>query len=357
MPHTYAPSAVIGARYEVKQYIAEGGMQEVYLAHDIVLDSQVALKVPLHQSARRRFDRSAFISAKVNHPNAARTLDYLSQDDDQHLIEEFIQGQNLSDVLALVPAFDPDVCAYVMHHLARGLFAVHRHGVVHRDLKPGNIMIVDGWEFGGLKITDFGVARMAQLEIEEAVRFGTVTTSKTAIGALPYMAPEVIETPNVPTLPADIWAVGALTFQLLSGMFPFGQGYAAVPRIQAALPPELPVSIHAHPQFGYLAREINGIILQCLQKAPAARPTAQQLVALCDRLCYSPVRGRRRGNVESYPGRSFGFIRPQDGGTSVFFHVDSVFGTLPQVGQAVWYKAHPGNPRERAHPVVAMVIE
>lgn len=356
MPHTYEPSAIIDGRYKIHSYVAEGGMQEVYKALDEVLGSTVALKVPLNHSARKRFERSATLSAKVNHPNTARTLDYLVQADEQHLIEEFIVGQNLGEVLESVPIFDPDVCAYVLHHLARGLAAVHRHGVVHRDLKPGNIMIVNGLDFKGLKITDFGVARMAQIEIEQAVKFGTVTTSKTAIGALPYMAPEVIDTPEVPTLAADVWAVGALAFHLLSGHFPFGQGFAAVPRIQAAVPPDLPAIIKTHTQFGHLAREIHGIILECLQKDPSARPSAERLVALCDRLCYSPITGRKRGIVEGYPGRSFGFIRSDSGG-SVFFHIESVCGPTPRVGQRVWYRPYPGTPRERAHPVVPMERE
>jgi serine/threonine-protein kinase len=216
-------------------------------------------------------------------------------------------------------------------------------------------MIAGGLEFGGLKVTDFGVARMAELEIEDAVRGGSVTTSKTAIGALPYMAPEVIETQGNPRLPADIWAVGALTFHLLNGEPPFGQGYPAVPRIQAAVPPEVPAHIRSHPQFGHLGREIHGIILECLQKEPAARPDAARLVSLCDRLCYSTPTGRKLGIVESYPARSFGFIRPLEGGESVFFHIESVLGPSPRVGRRVWYKPYSGTPRARAHPVVPMV--
>jgi serine/threonine-protein kinase len=332
-------------------------MQEVFLAADAVLSRQVALKVPFNQSARKRFDRSAMLSAKVNHPNAARTLDYLVDKTGQHLVEEFIGGKNLGEVTEAISCLDPDACAWVLHHLARGLAAVHRHGVVHRDLKPGNIMVTGGLRFDGLKITDFGVARMAEQEIEAAVRIGTVTTSKTAIGALPYMAPEVIDSPGKPMLPADIWAVGALAFQLLSGELPFGQGFAAVPRIQAAVAPTMPKMIQDHSQFSHLGREIHGILLQCLQRDPSARPTATQLVSLCDRLCYGPIAGRKIGIVESYPGRSFGFIRPQGGGASVFFHLESVVGRQPKVGQRVWYQSFAGTPRDRAHPVVPMVGE
>lgn len=358
MAHTYEPGARIGDRYSVLRYISEGGMQEVFLARDEFLGREIALKVPFSQSARKRFDRSAALSAKVNHPNAARTLDYVvERTDQQHLVEEYVEGENLGEVLEKLTCLDPDACAWVLHHLARGLAAVHRHEVVHRDLKPGNIMIQGGLRFDGLKITDFGVARMAEVEIDDAVKVGTVTTSKTAIGALPYMAPEVIDTPLKPALPADVWAVGALAFQLLSGELPFGQGFLAVPRIQAAAPPPMPTAVQAHPQFGHLGREIHGIVLQCLQRDPASRPTATQLAHLCDRLCYSPIARRQVGTVEGYPGRSFGFISPSKGGASVFFHVESVVGRRPTVGQRVWYQSYAGTPRDRAHPVVPMVIE
>lgn len=355
MTHTYDDTAVIADRYHIAKYISEGGMQEVYLASDEILGRRVALKVPFNQSARKRFDRSAILSAKVNHPNTARTLDYLSEDGNQHLVEEFIDGENLNEIIAKIPMFDPDACAWTFHHIARGLAAVHRHEVVHRDLKPGNIMVVGGIAFRGVKITDFGVARMAEAEIEEAVRVGTVTTSKTAIGALPYMAPEVIDQPGRPRLPADVWAIGALAYQLLTGELPFGQGFAAVPRIQAAVPPELPIAIKSHPQFGHLSREIHGIILECLQRDPTARPDASRLSSLCDRLCYSPIGLRQIGIVEGYPGRSFGFIRPQEGGDPVFFHVESVLGKNPRIGSSVWYQPYPGVPRARAHPVVPLV--
>jgi serine/threonine-protein kinase len=326
-------------------------MQEVYSATDEVLNRRVALKTPFNTSGEKRFARSACLSARINHPNAARTFDYLDNQR-QYLIEELIEGRNLGALLDEIPQFDPDAAAWVLHHLARGLAAVHRHKIVHRDLKPGNIMVLGGWGFTGLKITDFGVAQMAAREIEEAARLGTVTTSKTAIGALPYMAPEVIESPTSPEPPADIWAVGALVYQLLTGDLPFGQGFAAVPRIQAAAPPLMPRELQVHPQFRHLGRELYGVLLQCMQRDPSQRPDALQLVELCDRLCYSLMEGRQIGVVEGYPGRSFGFLRPERGGEPIFFHAESVVGRLPMIGQEVWFRSYPGQPRDRAHPVV-----
>jgi eukaryotic-like serine/threonine-protein kinase len=348
----HASKDVIADRYRIVEYRAAGGMQEVYSATDMVLDRRVALKTPFNTSGEKRFARSASLSARINHPNAARTFDYLVDNQRQYLIEEFIDGHSLDALLDEIPQFDPDAAAWVLHHLARGLAAVHRHNIVHRDLKPGNIMVLGGWGFTGLKITDFGVAQMAAHEIEEAARLGTVTTSKTAIGALPYMAPEVIESPTTPEPPADIWAVGALGYQLLTGDLPFGQGFAAVTRIQAAAPPPMPQALQLHPQFRHLGRELYGVLLQCLQRDVRQRPDALQLVELCDRLCYSLVEERRIGVVEGYPGRSFGFLRPKRGGEPIFFHTESVVSRLPMVGQEAWFRSYAGQPRDRAHPVV-----
>jgi serine/threonine-protein kinase len=350
----HAPQDVIAGRYRIDAYSAAGGMQEVYSATDEVLHRPVALKTPFNTSGEKRFARSASLSARINHPSAARTFDYLVDNQRQYLIEEFIDGRNLDVLLDEIPQFDPDATAWLLHHLARGLAAVHRHDIVHRDLKPGNIMLLGGWGFTGLKITDFGVAQMAAQEIEEAARLGTVTTSKTAIGALPYMAPEVIETPTSPEPPADIWAAGALGYQLLTGDLPFGHGFAAVPRIQAAEPPPMPHRLKVHPQFRHLGRELYGVLLQCLQRDPGQRPDALQLVELCDRLCYSLVEGRQIGVVDGYPGRSFGFLRPTEGGAAIFFHTDSVVGRAPMVGQEAWFRSYAGQPRDRAHPVVPM---
>lgn len=185
----------LGGRYKVKAHIGAGGMQEVYEAYDLLLCRSVALKVPKNKSAEKRFQRSAIVSAKVNHPNVAKTLDYLEEGKRAYLVEELVEGKDLSRVMREdMVIIDPMRTAYIFHRLAKGLAASHHAGVIHRDLKPSNVIAVGGSLLQEVKITDFGIAKMAEEEIADAVEGGdeSLTASDTAIGALPYMAPEMI---------------------------------------------------------------------------------------------------------------------------------------------------------------------
>lgn len=351
------PGDVIGNRYEVVRYISEGGMQEVYNARDILLSRSVALKTPKTNSARKRFQRSASTSASINHANAAKTFDYLEENGRYYLVEELIEGADLGQILRdHLDRFDPYLCAHVLHHLAKGLSASHHAGVVHRDLKPSNIMVAGGMAFEGIKITDFGIAKMAEVELavvdggdEEAL-----TQSATALGALPYMAPEMIDSFTHAARPADVWSVGALAFELLTGSKPFGTGYRAVPAIQAAILPQLPRELIAKPQFAELAKNIHQIIGMCLQRNPGLRPDADALVGHCETLCYS-VQRRRIGVVGNMPAASRGFINVSSE-PSVFFHMDSVPVGRVRTGDRVWFSTNPGEPRERAFPVVPLKV-
>lgn len=345
-------------RYQVDSYINEGGMQQVYKATDTLLNRLVALKTPKNDDGERRFHRSAQYSAQVSHANVARTLDYFDYEGQRFLVEELVEGLDLGAILKQIPQLDPYMCAQVLHALARGMAAVHAVDVVHRDLKPSNIMAVGGLELSGIKVTDFGVAKMSEAEIDAGVAGGvlTITGSKTLIGHLPYLAPEILRRRKTVDSRCDIWAVGALAFHFLTGDPPFGIELAdAVMKIMTAPVPPLPKEIDSHPQFRGLAQEIYGIVVACLQRDPASRPNAQQLVELCGRLCY-PVVEREVGVVSGYPGGSFGFADSKRG--TVFFHVDSVIGSSrPRVGSAIWFSRHKGEPRDRAHPVVPIISE
>ncbi|WP_206126737.1 protein kinase domain-containing protein [Burkholderia sp. Ac-20379] len=333
-------------------YLGEGGMQYVYRAHDRVLDRDVALKTPKNSAASKRFKRSAVLSASVNHPNVAKTLDYLEVDEQLFLIEELIEGTDLDRaLLSEVKHVDPYLAAKIFHHIAKGVAAAHHAGVVHRDLKPTNIMSTGGLGVVELKVTDFGIAKMAEEEIVEAVEGGssTITTSRTALGALPYMAPEAIDTPRDVGRPADIWSIGAMMYHLMTGETPYGVGLRVVAKILEAAPPVFPAFVTSNPQFSPLSTRLIALVHRCMAKDPLNRPTADELVQLCGELCY-PVTLRYRGRVKDIRYDAWGFINC--GGADVFFHNSSVYGDKPKVNDQVVFSSFDGDGAFRAHPVM-----
>ena len=346
----------VGQRYTVKVRVGRGGMQEVYRAHDDILRRIVAVKVPQDARVARKFRDSSILSSRVNHPNVAKTLDYFEDDTGRfYMVEEYVDGLDLRKVASCFRRFDAHTAAYVLHHLARGVSASHRVGIVHRDLKPSNVMVVGGLEFKGLKITDFGIAKMAEQEVNEGVSGGAETTrrSTTVMGALAYLAPEVISSPHCPSKAADVWAIAAMAWELLVGEPPFGTRLVAVKEILSDKRPVLAKSVSGHKQFGPLSRELSDVILSCLNSGPDERPSAAELAARCDEICYlSPV--RETGIVVRYPARSFGFIEADAGG-EVFFHVQNVVGVKPSRGTKVWFTKFDGEPRPRAIPVVPLI--
>lgn len=345
---------VIQGRYEIIDYIGEGGMQIVYSANDRVLNRRVALKTPKNDSAKKRFQRSAIVSARVNHPNIAKTLDYLSNTQREYLIEELIEGTDLEKALLnKTKCLDPYLAARIFHYMAKGLAASHHAGVIHRDLKPTNVMVTGEFQLDAIKITDFGIAKMADEEIAEAVEGGSesISASATVVGALPYMAPEAIDAPREVGKPADVWSIGAMMFELLAGEKPYGSGLRAVSKIQEAKPPVFPLFLTSNPQFAPLANELIRITLKCMRKDPSSRPDADNLVSECGNLCY-PVEPRLYGIVREIRHRSYGFIDVS--GRDVFFHMDCVYGDRPAVGDRVMLSKFLGGGACRAHPVVKL---
>jgi serine/threonine protein kinase len=348
---------LVAERYQIITYLAEGGMQEVYSARDLVLQKNVALKVPKNASAERRFAHSAILSARVNHPNAAKSLDYVEHNGRPYLVEELIAGEDLLRAFKKLGLMDPYLVAHVVHHIARGVAASHHAGVVHRDLKPSNIMVAPDLTFSFVKITDFGISKMAQEEIALAQEGGddSITGSSTMVGALPYMSPEMVRTPRHAAAPADIWSIGSLGYEFLSGTKPFGQGLAAVEAIVSGTLPPLPPFVSGSTQFQELGSALYKLILACWTKDPATRPTADVVVQRCGELCYATTETRIQGTVSKLiRNGSQGFAFVPISGSDVFFHMDSVYGPKPAVGDRVYFTAYPGSPSPRAHPMVKM---
>ena len=353
----FSEGQIAGSRYKVKRYLAAGGMQEVYLAFDQTLKRNVALKTPKNRHAEKRFERSAIVSARVTHPNVAKTLDYFIEGERAFLIEEFIKGKSLHTSLEKdFDYFDPYLSAQFGHHVAKGVAAVHHVDVIHRDLKPGNIMLELSKGIYSFKVTDFGIAKLAESEFEEAHKDeDSITGSQTMMGAIPYMAPEMIENPSNAHKPSDVWAIGAILYRLITGKYPFGKGLSAVPKIHEAKLPREPHGFENLVQFSWLNESLWNIIKQCLRKAPNERPTADELVTFFSNLCYGMF-PRTRGKIKNYRigHGDWGFISGL--GDDVFFHRESFYGKEEdiQAGRAVHYSKHKGRPDYRAHPVLPL---
>ena len=265
-----APGTTLNHRYTVREYIASGGMQDVYRAHDLLTDQEVALKTPQAGQGTRRFRQSAQLSSRVNHFNVAKTTDYFEEDGAQYLIEELVPGCTLeAATLDRLHCVDPHLGAHVFLRLAKGIAASHAAGVAHRDIKPGNILVSGGDAFTDIKITDFGIATLADHLFDEVVRNGgdlTRSTSGTIQGALPYMAPEMMfrRPGDSVGLEADVWALGAVMFRLLTGEYPFGQAMMVPVNVNAGTRGPWPAFMTANAQYSTLGSSLQAVVETCL---------------------------------------------------------------------------------------------
>ena len=345
-----AEMGALGGRYTPQAWIGAGGMQHVYRARDNLFGRDVALKTPKDDAGVGRFQKSAVMSARVNHQNVAKTLDYFEDDDRPYLVEELVMGEDIFTVTnGHLPFLPPSTCARILHQLAKGLAASHAKDVVHRDLKPSNIMVVGGPAFLDVKVTDFGIAKMAEDEIGQWAEVGGATSSKTVLGAIPYMSPEAINDFKIANKSSDVWAIAAIVYELMSGELPFGTGLKSIPNIIAAIPPKKPSQIGS-PQFASLGGQLHEVICRCLSKDEKKRPTALELVSLCEELCYSITR-YDYGTVTKLPGYT-GRISDSESVT-LMYHPDCFYGgSKVALGARVWFGRDPGDPWDRAFPIV-----
>ena len=344
-------------RYEQQQKIGEGGMQTVYLAVDKIFDREVVIKIPKNESAEKRFQASAILSAQVSHPNIAKTLDYFEEDDSGRLIEEHVPGIDLGKWFRRYASLvDPHLAAHILHHLVKGLAAVHRVGVIHRDLKPGNILVSDDLRLSTIKITDFGIAKMAEAALDIDVESeDSLTATSTIVGALPYMSPELLtKEESEVSVATDIWSIGALAYRLIAGSPPFGGGPKAVQGILNGDAPAEPKYLLKKRHYQPLGGTLWDLIRECMSFDASARPTADDIVAMCSELCYLDEE-RVAGTVYNYKIQkgSWGFI-DSDNGDDVFLHAKNFFGKKIENGIRVSYTGFPGRPKVRAFPVIKL---
>jgi len=266
------PGVVLGERFEIGEPLGKGGMGVVYSGRDRVTDATVAIKViqatnSTELDAMRRFLGEAGAVASITHPAVVRMIHVdVSEDGLLYQAQERIDGETLEHRLGKEPWPEADV-ARLAAVLCEALAAAHARGVIHRDVKPGNVMLTR--EAPGLKLLDFGLAKLhgaAKSDDPEATGIGLV------VGTPAYMAPEQALAMEI-TDKADVYAVGVLLFQMLTGQHVFElEGPSRVMRSHVATAP--PDVRTVRPD---IAEQLALLISACLAKEPADRPTAAEV--------------------------------------------------------------------------------
>lgn len=272
-----APSQLIGqmlGHYRILEHIAAGGMGVVYRAHDEQLERDVAVKVlPVgtlaDEAARKQFRKEALTLAKLNHPNIETVFEFGTQEGLDFLVMELISGVSLREKLKEGPLPEREVLRLGVQ-LAEGLAVAHEQGVIHRDLKPGNLMITPG---GRLKILDFGLAKISHPEPT-----GDITISKeipTVSGTVPYMSPEQLRGDRLDGR-SDIFAAGTVLYEMSTGSRCFPQEQNA--ELIGAILHQAPASISSGKT--HVQPALERVILKCLEKDASQRyQSARELLA------------------------------------------------------------------------------
>ncbi|MGD8193625.1 protein kinase domain-containing protein [Herbiconiux sp. P18] len=249
-----------GGRYELSSRIAIGGMGEVWQATDLVIGRTVAIKILKDEylgdpGFLERFRAEARHAALVNHEGIANVFDYGEEEGSAYLVMELVPGEALSTILEREHVLSTDRVLDIVAQTALALQAAHAAGLVHRDIKPGNLLITPD---GRVKITDFGIARIADQV--------PLTATGQVMGTVQYLSPEQASgQPASPT--TDIYSLGIVAYECLAGKRPFtGESQVAIAMAQInETPPDLPTTI---------ATPVRNLVLACIAKKPEDRPSS-----------------------------------------------------------------------------------
>ena len=262
----------IADRYELEELVGHGGMSSVYKARDSLLERHVALKILHDQYVEdedfvERFKREARSVAQLQHPNIVTVIDRGEDGGRQYIVFEYIDGHNLKEYVTLKGRLEVAEALEIAIEVARGLAFAHEHGLVHRDVKPQNVLLNGD---GRAKVTDFGIAR--SLDVDGMTQTGTV------LGTSNYIAPEQASGQRVDAH-TDVYALGAVLYELLTGEVPFpGESFVAVAMKHVHEPPP-----NVLDRRGDVPLRVAAAVDRALEKDPEQRfPTMDAFAAELD---------------------------------------------------------------------------
>jgi len=284
---------VVNDRYRVERSVGRGGMAEVFLAHDLLLDRPVALKVLFPEYANdpnfvERFRREAQSAAGLTHPNIVAVYDWGKVNNTYFIAMEFVQGRTLASILKEKLRLTARQACDVAVDVASALGFAHENGVVHRDIKPGNILI---GSTGQIKVADFGIARALGSAVEDGL-----TQTGSVMGTATYLSPEQAQG-SQPDPRSDIYSLGVMMYEMVAGRAPFiGDNAVGIAYQQVhGVPPALSEFVADVP------REFEAIVAKCMAKsaerryvnAGALRDDLRRFSAGEDVVALTDVRGRK----------------------------------------------------------------
>ena len=250
----------LNGRYKIQTLIGTGGMAAVYLAKDLILDRLVAIKVlrldfRQNNDAMRRFRREALSATQLTHPNIVGVYDVGQSQEMNYIVMEYVEGTDLKDYIRQRGALHPIEAVRIMMQIVSAIAAAHQNRIIHRDIKPQNILID---REGNVKITDFGIA--------VALSDTSLTQTNTLLGSVHYLSPEQARG-GMATIQTDIYALGIVLYELLTGRVPFDGESAvsiALKHFQEPLPPVVnPTAM--------VPQSLENIVLKATAKDPMNR--------------------------------------------------------------------------------------
>src|SRR2546429_5245397 len=263
VPMRTMQTEVLGERYKLQDPIGRGGMATIYRGLDLVMERTVAIKVlrEVYSTDPKfvtRFQREAKAASALQHPNIVQVYDYGQSDGNYFIVMELVEGTDLRRYLRSRGVLAVDRAIIIAHDVALGLGAAHRRGIVHRDVKPQNVLV---GRDGSIKLTDFGIASVFKYINAERLR-----STGMPLGTVQYYAPEQAQG-EIVSPAADVYALGIVMYEMLTGRTPFDGDTPVAVAMQHIQDLPTPPS-HFNPNIPPALEEI---ILRCLEKAPEMR--------------------------------------------------------------------------------------
>jgi serine/threonine-protein kinase len=266
------PETIIDGRYRVLSRLGSGGMADVYLAQDQLLGRQDAVKVLHHHFAEdhefvERFRREASSAAALSHPNIVAIFDRGEWNGTYYIAMEYVAGRSLKTLVREQGALDPAAAIEIVIQILRAARFAHKRGVIHRDLKPHNVLLD---EEGRARVTDFGIARAGASDM---------TLTGSIMGTAQYLSPEQAQG-HIVSDASDLYSIGVILYELLTGVVPFeGETAVAIAFKQVSAEPQPPSALRPG-----LPRSLDAVVLRALAKDPAQRyASADELIVALER--------------------------------------------------------------------------